>query len=51
MKNPGIFSIFGAFLVGIIVSLLTPEKSAADMFETEKLRSYVGVGAEGSASH
>jgi cation/acetate symporter len=51
LKNPGIFSIGFAFLLGIVVSLLTPEKSAADLFETEKLRTYAGIGAEGSASH
>jgi len=51
LKNPGIFSIGFAFLVGIVVSLLTPEQTASDMFETEKLRSYAGIGAEGSASH
>ena len=50
-KNPGIFSIGFAFLVGIVVSLLTPEKTAADLFEQEKLRTYAGIGAEGSASH
>ena len=41
----GIFSIGFAFLVGIVVSLLTPEKTAADMFEQEKLRTYAGIGA------
>jgi cation/acetate symporter len=45
-KNPGIFSMGAAFLVGIILSLLFPEKSSADKFAEEKLRSYVGIGAE-----
>ena len=51
MKNPGVFSIGGAFLMGIIVSLMKREKEAEDLFESEKVRTYVGIGAEGSASH
>jgi cation/acetate symporter len=51
MKNPAIFSMGAAFLVGILFSLLKPEASAAEMFEAEKVRTYVGIGAEGSASH
>ena len=51
MKNPGVFSIGGAFLVGILVSLLKRERSAEDLFESEKVRTFVGIGAEGSASH
>ena len=51
MKSPGIFSMGAAFLVGILVSLLKREESAEEMFESEKVRTYVGVGAEGSASH
>ena len=51
MKNPAIFSIGAAFLVGIVVSLLWPEKEASEKFELEKLRSFVGIGAEGAASH
>jgi cation/acetate symporter len=46
MKNPAIFSMTAAFAVGILVSLLTPEKEAQDKFEDEKLRTYLGVGAE-----
>src|SRR6266508_3621161 len=46
MKNPAIFSMTAAFLVGIAVSLLTPEKEAQEKFEEEKLRTYLGVGAE-----
>ena len=46
MKNPAIFSMTAAFAVGIIVSLMTREQTAEDMFEEEKLRTYVGVGAE-----
>jgi cation/acetate symporter len=51
MKNPGVFSIGGAFLVGILLSLFKREKSAEEMFEAEKVRTYVGIGAEGSVSH
>jgi cation/acetate symporter len=46
MKNPAIFSMTAAFAVGIVVSLLTPEKSAQEKFEDEKVRTYLGVGAE-----
>jgi len=46
LKNPGIFSMGAAFLIGIIVSLLWPEKAAAEKFKDEKLREYVGIGAE-----
>jgi cation/acetate symporter len=46
MKNPAIFSMAGAFIVGILVSLMTPEPEAQAMFEDEKLRTYLGVGAE-----
>ena len=33
-----------AFVVGIIVSLLTPEPEAQRKFEDEKVRTYLGVG-------
>jgi len=46
MKNPAIFSMTAAFAVGILVSLLTPEPAAQEKFEDEKLRTYLGVGAE-----
>jgi cation/acetate symporter len=46
MKNPAIFSMTAAFAVGIVVSLLAPEKTAQVKFEDEKLRTYLGVGAE-----
>ncbi len=41
-----LFSMTAAFAVGIVVSLLAPEKSAQLKFEDEKLRTYLGVGAE-----
>jgi len=46
MKNPAIFSMGLAFLVGILVSLASPEKKAEEKFEEEKVRTYVGLGAE-----
>jgi len=46
LKNPGLISMAGAFLIGIIVSLLFREEKAEEKFEEEKLRMYVGVGAE-----
>ncbi len=45
-KNPAIFSMTAAFVVGIVVSLLTAESGAHEKFESEKLRTYLGVGAE-----
>jgi cation/acetate symporter len=46
LKNPAIISMTAAFVVGIVVSLMTRESRAAEMFEKEKLRTYLGVGAE-----
>ena len=45
-KNVGLFSMAAAFLVGILASLIFPEKEAQEKFEDEKLREYVGIGAE-----
>ncbi len=46
LKNPAIVSMTAAFLVGFVVSLLGREPRAEAMFEDEKLRTYLGVGAE-----
>ena len=46
LKNPGLISMAAAFIVGIAVSLATREPSAEEKFEEEKLRTYVGIGAE-----
>jgi cation/acetate symporter len=46
LRNPAIFSMTAAFAVGILVSLLSEEKRAQELFEEEKLRTYLGVGAE-----
>lgn len=46
MKNPALISMPAAFIVGIIASLMDKEPSAEKIFEDEKLRTYLGVGAE-----
>jgi cation/acetate symporter len=46
LRNPAIVSMPCAFAVAIVVSLLSREPSAEAMFEDEKLRTYLGVGAE-----
>ena len=46
LKNPAIVSMTAAFLAGFVVSLLGREPRAEAMFEDEKLRTYLGVGAE-----
>ncbi|HEX9022026.1 MAG TPA: hypothetical protein VF903_12280, partial [Nitrospirota bacterium] len=45
-KNVGLFSMAAAFLIGILTSLLWPEKESEGGFVDEKLREYVGIGAE-----
>jgi cation/acetate symporter len=35
-----------AFIAGIVGSLMTPEARAESLFDDEKLRVYLGVGAE-----
>jgi cation/acetate symporter len=46
LRNPAIVSMPIAFLAGIAASLLSREPSAEAMFDDEKLRTYLGVGAE-----
>ena len=46
LKNPGIYSMAAAFLVGILFSLMAPERDAEAKFAGEKLREYIGIGAE-----
>jgi cation/acetate symporter len=46
LKNPCIVSMTVAFIVGIVVSLMTPDAEAVAKFEDEKLRTYLGIGAE-----
>ena len=46
LRNPAIVSMTASFLVGIAVSLMAREDSAAARFDDEKLRTYLGIGAE-----
>jgi cation/acetate symporter len=46
LKNPGIISMTAAFVVGIVVSLLWPEQESQEKYEEEKIREYIGIGAE-----
>ena len=46
LKNPGIYSMAAAFLMGILVSLMAPDKEAEAKFAGEKVREYIGIGAE-----
>ena len=46
LRNPAIVSMPAAFMVGILASLGTREPKAEAMFDDEKLRTYLGVGAE-----
>ena len=46
LRNPAIVSMPLSFLCGIVASLLTREPAAEAMFDDEKLRTYLGIGAE-----
>jgi cation/acetate symporter len=46
LRNPAIVSMTVAFIVGIAVSLMHTEARAESMFDDEKLRTYLGIGAE-----
>ncbi|MFN8256657.1 MAG: sodium/solute symporter [Bacteroidales bacterium] len=46
LKNPAIISMPLAFIVGILVSLLGKDDNARNLFESEKIRSFLGIGAE-----
>src|SRR5687767_2217909 len=46
LRNPAIVSMSIAFIAGIAGSLLTREPAAEAMFDDEKLRTYLGMGAE-----
>lgn len=46
LKNPALVSMSAAFVVGILVSLWKAEPEAEAKYESEKLRVYLGVGAE-----
>jgi cation/acetate symporter len=46
LRNPAIVSMPISFLCGVLASLLTREPDAETRFDDEKLRTYLGVGAE-----
>jgi cation/acetate symporter len=46
LRNPAIVSMSAAFLAGICASLLTTEPRALALYDEEKLRVYLGIGAE-----
>jgi cation/acetate symporter len=46
LRNPAIVSMPCAFLAGALASLATREPEAEAKFDDEKLRTYLGVGAE-----
>jgi cation/acetate symporter len=46
LKNPAIYSMSAAFLIGILFSLFGREKEAEAKYNDEKIRSYIGIGAE-----
>jgi cation/acetate symporter len=46
LRNPAIVSMTISFIAGVGVSLMTSEPSAETKFDDEKLRAYLGMGAE-----
>jgi cation/acetate symporter len=46
LRNPAIISMPAGFLAGIVASLLTRDLEAEERFNDEKLRTYLGMGAE-----
>jgi cation/acetate symporter len=46
LRNPAIVSMPASFVMGLVGSLLTREPGAEARFDDEKLRTYLGVGAE-----
>jgi cation/acetate symporter len=46
LRNPAIVSMPFSFLCGIVASLLAREPNAEARFDDEKLRTYLGIGAE-----
>jgi cation/acetate symporter len=46
LKNPAIVSMTASFVIGIVVSLFTKEEESQIKFEREKIRTYLGIGAE-----
>jgi len=50
-KFPTIVSLPLAFICSWIGSILVPDLEAQAKFETQKIRTYLGVGAEGASDH
>ena len=46
LRNPAIITMTLAFVCAYVVSILTPDPEAEAKFESEKVRCYLGVGAE-----
>lgn len=46
LKNPALVSMPASFVAGIVGSLLRPDPAAEASFDMQKVRSYLGVGAE-----
>lgn len=46
LKNPALISLPASFIAGIIVSLFSREEKAREKFESEKIRTYLGIGSE-----
>jgi cation/acetate symporter len=46
LRNPAIISMPAGFLAGIVASLVSREPEAEARFHDEKLRTYLGLGAE-----
>jgi cation/acetate symporter len=46
LRNPAIVSMTAAFIVAFVVSFMTQEERAETLFDDEKLRTYLGIGAE-----
>lgn len=46
LRDPGIYSMVVAFLVGILVFLFAPESDAEKKFAGEKLCDYIVIEAE-----
>lgn len=46
LKNPALVSMSASFFVGILLSLWKREPQAEEKYESEKLRVYLGIGAE-----
>ena len=46
LRNPAIVSMTVSFIVAILASLVTRERSAETAFDDEKLWTYLGIGAE-----